>query len=58
MRDELALARAALAQGVTFDPGSAFRAVASGATALRLSYSNAAISALAEGARRLARALG
>jgi 2-aminoadipate transaminase len=54
--DELALLRAALAEGVVFDPGSLFRPVASDRLAMRLSFSTAPIDQLAEGARRLARA--
>jgi len=57
--DELALARAALACGVTFDPGSAFRPVTRGANdriALRLGFASARRADLVEGARRLARA--
>ena len=55
--DELGLAEAAFAEGVMFDPGSAFRPRPREQIALRLSYSNAAPDALPEAARRLARAL-
>jgi 2-aminoadipate transaminase len=54
---ELALLRAALAEGVMCDPGSAFRPIVSDRLALRVSYSNACSDRLAEGARRLAHAL-
>ncbi len=54
--DELALARAALACGVTFDPGSAFRPVASERIAVRLGFASARPADLVEGVRRLARA--
>jgi 2-aminoadipate transaminase len=55
-RDELALARAALACGVTFDPGSAFRTTPSERIALRLGFASARLGDLVEGVRRLARA--
>ena len=55
--DELALLRAALAEGVVFDPGSLFRPVATDRIAMRLSFSAAPIDQLAEGARRLAHVL-
>jgi 2-aminoadipate transaminase len=54
--DEVALARRALAEGVMFDPGCMFRP-APGPAAIRLSYSNASIASLVDGARRLARTL-
>jgi len=55
--DEIGLAEAAFAEGVMFDPGSAFRPRPREQIALRLSYSNAAPDAFPEAARRLARAL-
>ncbi len=55
--DELALVRAALAEGVMFDPGSLFRAQPSERVALRLSFAGEPPERLVEGARRVARAL-
>lgn len=55
--DETALLEAAIRAGVSFDPGSSFRASRSSRPlALRLCFSLAASDAFDEGARRLARA--
>jgi 2-aminoadipate transaminase len=55
--DDITLLEAAIAEGVSFDPGSAFRAAPVDRIALRLSFSNAPATELDEAARRLARAL-
>lgn len=55
--DDVALLEAAIAEGVSFDPGSAFRPVPGDRIAMRLSFSNAPAAKLDEAARRLARAL-
>jgi 2-aminoadipate transaminase len=55
--DELALIRAALAEGVMFDPGGGFRPTPGGRVAFRVSYSNVAADRLDEAARRVARAV-
>jgi len=55
--DELALLETALAEGVMFDPGGAFRAEPSPHIAFRLSYSHVAPERLDEAARRVARTL-
>jgi 2-aminoadipate transaminase len=55
--DDVALLEAALASGVSLDPGHMFRpADASGPVAFRLSFSFAPIDTLDEGARRIAHA--
>jgi 2-aminoadipate transaminase len=55
--DEVAFLEAAVAAGVTFDPGSMFRPDGAGAPlALRLCFSSAPVASFVEGARRLARA--
>jgi len=56
--DELALLRAALAAGVMFDPGSAFRPAPDDRLAFRLSYSHLAPDRLDEAAHRVGRAVG
>lgn len=53
--DEVALLRAALAEGVMIDPGSAFRPTPSDTIAFRLSYSHVVPEQLDEGARRIAK---
>lgn len=53
--DEVALLRAALAEGVMVDAGSEFRATPSDRIAFRVSFSHVAPERLDEGARRVAR---
>jgi 2-aminoadipate transaminase len=55
--DDVALLEAAIANGVSFDPGSAFRHALVDRIAMRLSFSNAPTAKLDEAARRLARTL-
>lgn len=53
--DEVALLRAALAEGVMIDPGSAFRAEPGDRIAFRVSFSHEPPARLDDGARRIAR---
>ncbi|HEX5060814.1 MAG TPA: PLP-dependent aminotransferase family protein [Kofleriaceae bacterium] len=53
--DEVALLKAALAEGVMVDPGSEFRALPDERIAFRVSYSHVGPEQLDEGARRVAR---
>jgi 2-aminoadipate transaminase len=55
--DDVALLEAAITNGVSFDPGSAFRHTPVDRIALRLSFSNAPTNQLDEAVRRLARTL-
>lgn len=55
--DELAFLRMAIEEGVMVDPGSLFRVEPGETLAMRLSFSSAPADRLAEGARRLGRAL-
>lgn len=55
--DSADLLQKALAQGVTFVPGRAFHATGSGASTLRLSFSNAGHERIATGIGRLGQAL-
>jgi 2-aminoadipate transaminase len=55
--DDVALLELAVAEGVTFDPGSDFRPEPTDQIALRVSYSNTPLDRIEEGARRLGRVL-
>jgi 2-aminoadipate transaminase len=55
--DDVALLRTAAAYGVSFDPGHLFARESSSRLAFRVCFSSAPIDALAEGARRLGRAI-
>ncbi len=55
--DDVELLEHALAEGVTFDPGSDFRPEADDRIALRVTYSNTPLDRIEEGVRRLGRVL-
>lgn len=55
--EELAFLRMAIDAGVMVDPGSLFQVEPAETLAMRLSFSNAPVDRIEEGARRLGRAL-